>query len=322
MPKPLTREIRFVIPEARAGEALLDFLAQRFPYHDRKGWLKRIEEGRILVGGRKADSGRLLAAGDELEYEASDIPESPVDLAVTVLYEDDDLLAVNKSGNLPCHPGGRYFNHTLWSVLKTRFGIEAPNFIHRLDRETSGVVLLGKTPEAVKGCRRQFEKHRVDKRYLAIVEGAFPTSQESAGWLVNDPAVVRKKRRYMPVEGRPGEEPEDGAEWVEGSFRLVSAHGPVSLVEVKPRTGRLHQIRAMLQGLGFPVAGDKVYGMDPGIFLRFCQDAMTDEDRARVRLKRQALHAASVRLKHPRTGRELLLEAPIPDDMTAILHKA
>jgi 23S rRNA pseudouridine955/2504/2580 synthase/23S rRNA pseudouridine1911/1915/1917 synthase len=343
------RRIQFQLPRAYAGATLLDFLVRRFPYHDAAGWGARLVQNRVHVNGQAADAARVLAPGDLVEYLASDLPEPRVNLDVTILFEDDDLLAVNKPPNLPSHPGGRYFQHTLWAVLKTRFGLEQPVLINRLDRETSGVTLIAKTDKAGKFLRAEFSTRRVEKKYLALVEGEFPERVETRGLLVPDPdSPVKKKMKFIAADAAPADA---ASQWCETVFQRLEtvgagfsrdwnvspstfpslgkngenfskpwkSAGPVSLLEARPLTGRLHQLRATLHALGFPVVGDKLYGHDPAFFTRFCQDQLTDDDRARLRLDRQALHAASLRLRHPRTRRTLELEAPLPADMAALL---
>jgi len=306
---------------------VLDFLSDRFTYHTRLEWLARMADGRITVNAAHAAPEQTLQAGDELAYDAADIPEPPMDDRIALVHDDEDLVVVNKPGNLTCHPGGRYFNHTLWALLKSRFGIPNPVFVNRIDRETSGLVVVARTAEAARHLRAQFAGRTVEKRYLALVEGRFSDACTATGWIVADfTGEVLKKRRFLPMaadaDGRPSGStppPTPDAQWAVTDFRLLTAEGPVSLVEADLHTGRLHQIRVALQSLGFPLVGDKMYGVDPGVFLRFCRDALTPEDRIRMRLKRQALHAAGLRFRHPRTDRELLFELPLPEDIQAVL---
>ena len=331
MSTTLNRLIRFVIPPERAGGALLDFLSVRFTYHSAGEWRERMTSGRVTVNGQRAVPEQLLVAGDELAYDASGIPEPPMDDRIRLVHCDDDLVVVDKSGNLTCHPGGRYFNHTLWALLQTRHGIAKPTFINRIDRETSGLVVISRTPAATKNLRAQFAERRVEKRYEALVEGAFPDRVACAGWVVADfSGEVLKQRRFIPVrtetdfDGKnlkpEGEPPSPEAQWAVTAFRREAVHGPISRVTVWPHTGRLHQIRVTLQSLGFPLVGDKLYGVDPGFFLRFCRDELTPADRARMRLPRQALHAAGLRFRHPRTGQEMVFDLPLPDDMQGVIH--
>lgn len=314
----MQRKMRFVIPRERAGATALDFLLARFPYHDRAGWTDELVAGRVRVNGCCAEPGLVLSLGDVVEYRSRDVPEPFVRLDVRIVFEDAHLLVVDKPPNLPCHPGGRYFNHTLWAWLKQEHRVADPVFVNRLDRETSGLVVVAASAAAAKNLRAQFAARRVTKRYLALVEGLFPAELSAAGWLVPDTgAVVRKRRLFVP--GAPDAAAPDGAEPAETAFRLVRASGGVSLVEAVPATGRLHQIRATLHALGFPVVGDKLYGVDPAMFIRFCDDTLSDEDRRRLRMDRQALHAAGLKFVHPRTGKSLAFELDLPADMAAVI---
>ena len=316
----MTREMTFTIREKDAGKALELFLAGRFTYHSEAEWRCLIDGGRVGVNGRAAASGVVLRAGDVLRYDATDIPEPPVDMAFSVVSDDPLVMVVDKSGNLPCHPGGRYFNHTLWALLKKNCGLKDPVLVNRIDRETSGLVIVGKTPEAAQNLWRQFVAHKVAKRYTVFVEGAFPERLDAAGWLSADPAsAIRKKRRFTPaVAGSAA--PVKDAEWAETVFERVRVCGGFSVLTALPRTGRLHQIRATLLSLGFPVVGDKLYGVDETLFLRFCEDALTDGDRQRLRMRRQALHADYLRFHHPRFGALTELTASLPADMAALLQ--
>ena len=316
----MKRRIRFTIPEEHAGASLLDFLCARFPYHSRAEWEDRIGRGAVLVNGQSRAASAVLDRGEVVSHTAADVPEPAVDDRVEFLYDDADIVVVNKPGNLPCHPGGRYFSRTLWGILKSRHGIEAPEMVNRLDRETSGIVLVARHPEASKRCRAQFSHRQVWKRYVALVEGVFPAEAAARGFIVADASSNPKRCRFVP-----GAEAERGgreSEWAETDFRLIRRAGPLSVVEAIPRTGRQHQIRSMLLGLGFPVVGDKLYGADPGIFVRFCREELTDADRALMRMDRQALHAAALRFRHPRTRKEMLVEAAMPADMEAVIRGA
>jgi 23S rRNA pseudouridine955/2504/2580 synthase/23S rRNA pseudouridine1911/1915/1917 synthase len=316
----MKRVTRFRITQERAGGPVLDFLVQRFSYHSRDEWLDRLASGRVTVNGMRVAGDWLLRAGDWLEYAAHDLPEPVVNTEVGILWQDRDVVVVNKPANLPCHPGGRYFNHTLWAVLKERFGLESPAFINRLDRETSGVMLVACGEKPARLCRAQFGSGGIRKRYLALVEGSFPDSVDATGWVGTEPgAQVRKRQVFCPAppdqKAVPSAVP--GGEWSETRLRCVTRLGELSLVEAEPRTGRLHQIRATLLGLGFPVVGDKLYGVDPGFFLRFCKGCLTEEDRCRMRMDRQALHSAELTFRHPLNHRVMTFEAPLPPDMAA-----
>lgn len=317
----MRRETQFKIPITAADTPLVAFLAARFTYHTAAEWLERVACGRITVNGRCLPPATRLTVGDILAYDTSDLPEPPVDTNISLVFDDHDLLVINKSGNLPCHPAGRYFNHTVWALLKTQYGLAAPAFINRLDRETSGLVVVAKTPSAARNVRAQFAARTVHKRYVALVEGCFPPTIAACGWLLPDTnGCVRKRRLFVPNTNNLQHLPD--AEWAETNFRLRKQHGPVAEIEVLPVTGRLHQIRATLHALGFPVVGDKLYGVDDRLFLKFCRGTLDAADHARLRLARQALHAAELKFQHPVTNQPLTFHLPLPSDMQDVLAMA
>jgi 23S rRNA pseudouridine1911/1915/1917 synthase len=313
----MKRQNQFRIPPGSPGESLLDFLARRFTYLSRLAWAELIQRQRVKVNEKPAEAGQMLAEGDLVETELDTRDEPPVDERIGIVHEDDDLLVVNKSGNLPCHPGGAYFNHTLWALLKKQKRIAEPMLVNRLDRETSGLVVVAKNPKAGKICNTDIANRLVEKRYLVLVEGLFPDEKRACGALREEEGGTVRKRRLFVENVMPAEA---GGNWAETRFRRLAAGGGISLVEALPATGRLHQIRATLHACGFPVVGDKLYGVEPELFLRFCRGALSAEDRARLRMDRQALHAAQLRLRHPRTRVMLNLEAPLPDDMRALMR--
>lgn len=294
-----------------AGRPLLDYLAGRFTYRSKKEWQMELAEGRLLINQRVADPDTVLAADDLLIYRMAELAEPPVDFNYRILHEDADLLVIDKPAPLPCHPGGRFFRHTLWARIRETHGPETPVFVHRLDRETSGIVVLAKSREAARSCQEQFAGQMVEKVYLVLVEGEFPAGETAAaGWLAPDQgSVIRKKVCYLP-EGNPVPA---NSQSCRTTFRLLSRKNGLSLVEARPRSGRCHQIRATLCSLGFPVAGDKLYGVDERLFLRFMENTLTEDDCRRLRLPRQALHAFQLGIIHPASGRKLTFTAPLPE---------
>ncbi len=315
------RILKSLVRREEAGAALETFLAARFPYHTAEEWAALAAGGALLVNGGPPDPARPLAEGDEVRYVPPAVPEPPVDDGVRVLYEDADIIAVDKPGNLPAHPAGKYFRHTLWWLLRERFGVAEPSLLNRLDRETSGVTLAAKHPAAAAACRAQFTARTVAKKYTVFAGGALEGPLEARGYL--GPAAgsaVRKKRAFVRSLD-DGPEPGREAQWAETLFLPVMRLDDLSVLEAVPRTGRLHQIRATLLALRLPVLGDKIYGPDEGLFLRFLEDRLTDGDRALLRLPRQALHASELAFRHPADGRPMKLNAPLPADMLALLDR-
>ena len=314
----MQRKTSVRITPASAGGRVLDFVSGRFTYRSRDEWQQELNTGRFLVNDIPATPLTLLAAGDRLVYLLPELVEPPAELRFTVLYEDADLLVVDKPAGLPCHPAGRYFRHTLWALLQERHGLTGLSLINRLDRETSGLVLVAKHKKAARHCYQQFARRLVRKRYLVLVEGEFPAEAlEAVGWLAVDPAgSIRKKVCFYPeaAETAPA-----GAVECRTSFQRLHIHHGLSLLEAMPITGRCHQIRATLCSLGYPLVGDKLYGVDDQLFLRFREGLLTAADWQRLRIKRQALHAATLHIRHPADNRELVFSSPLPPAIKELL---
>ena len=297
------------------GVRLDQFLAERFTYQSRTGWQSIIREGRIAVNGIRVRASRRLHAGDVITFDVKGIAEPEVDPSYSVVLERPAFLVVSKSGCLPVHPSGCYFRNTLLMLMKERYG--ELFVVNRLDRETSGLVVLAKDAETAGILSGLFASRQVEKTYLAVVFGTFPAGTVvKNGWLSSDPgSPVRKKRRF--TETAPGTE---DAEPCSTEFICLKSSAAFSLVECHPHTGRLHQIRATLCSCGFPLVGDKLYGPDDTIFLRFTEEAMTDADRAALVLPTQALHAWRLRFTMPGTDEVIECESTPPDAMLKLFE--
>ena len=298
------RVVESRIREADAGKTLLDYLTGRFTYRDRAGWMERIAAGELHLEDHIALAEEILQPGMLLRYFPGAIVEPQVDLRYQVVYEDDTVLVIDKSGDLPTHPSGIFYRNTLWYLLRKRFG--AIHFVNRLDRETSGLLLAARNPAAAAALSGKI----AEKQYLALVFGVFPETLLANGFLIRDPhSEIRKKRAWVPVlpEGEKGES-------AETSFRLLKTDGKMSLVEASPVTGRLHQIRATLCSLGYPLAGDKLYGVSDQCFLQFCKEGNTPEMTEQLGMPRQALHSAKLSFFHPQQKKIMTFFASAPDD--------
>ncbi len=313
----MQRTTQTTVPDEAKGVSLIDYLVARFTYHSRDTWLSHIAQRRLLLNHAATTPETRLAANDQITYCVPDLPEPPVDIDYTIIFEDADLLVINKPGNLPCHPAGRYFNHTLWALLKQAgYGEEALHLVHRLDRETSGLVVIAKTSAAATALSQQFSMRTLDKTYIVFVEGAFPPAYIARGKLENDPhSPVRKKRCFVEKQT------EADTVTCETQFTCLHTVAGMSKLVAYPKTGQLHQIRATLCSLGYPVVGDKLYGVDERYFLDFLNDAIPPAAWQRLRLPRQALHAYRLHIRHPTTRAWMEFEAPLPCDMANLFNQ-
>jgi 23S rRNA pseudouridine955/2504/2580 synthase/23S rRNA pseudouridine1911/1915/1917 synthase len=304
------RIIRSIAGPGDDGARLDLWLAGRFPYLSRARWQEEIREERILLNGAKTRCSRVLRAGDTVAFQPSG-EEPPVVFDYRIIHEDAELLVVDKGGGLPCHPAGAFFKNTLWYDLSQTYG--QVSVINRLDRETSGLLIVARNSSAAAALSAQLQDGGMEKTYHALVYGEMNSPMVAEGYLSGDPsAAVRKKRVFSRKKG-------DGeAEYAFTEFIPVRQADGMTLVLAKPRTGRLHQIRATLCSLGYPMVGDKIYGPDETCYLRFLDDALTDEDRAVLRMPRQALHASGLVFNHPSSGAKMVFESPLPDDFIVI----
>ena len=316
-PETLERRIvRCSVDWSSVGIRLIDYLAGRFTYRDAAAWSEVIRTGEIRVNGKDALPEQILQMHDLIEYLPKELTEPECDLNYRVAYEDDTLLVVDKPGNLCIHPSGPFFKHTLWHLLCAKYG--EIHFINRLDRETSGLLIAVKEKNAA----AKLQKHAdaIEKCYLAVVHGAFDREIDAAGFLIADTAsAVHKKRRFV------SELPEHAVN-AESCRTLLTPAGSVtnglSLVRARLFTGRMHQIRATLHSLGFPVAGDKLYGVDETLFLKIRSDSFTPEDREKLVFPRQALHSAELSFVHPLTRETIRCTSPLPPDIGGVTTEA
>ncbi len=300
------------------GRALLDMLGERFTYLQRDAWLRLIDSGSVRINGLQAEPLQTLGAGDRVDFTVPEVAEPTVATEYRLLYADEALLAVDKPADLPCHPGGKFFRHTLWAFLRRDLGVDKLYFVNRLDRETSGIVLVARTPLAARVCGKPTRRLAMVKEYLAVVEGHLAAPLHARGWMVDDTtSVLRKKQRFLAE--RPDGAVPDGAVWAETWFEPVRQAGALMLLRARLGTGRTHQIRATLLALGLPLVGDKVYGRDETLYIRFIEKTLSEADRRTLRLDRQALHSCHLRVLHPLTDAVLDIESPLPAELAALV---
>jgi len=305
--------VRFTVEPGYAGWRLDRYLQEKIRRLSRERVQFLIEERLEAEGGRKLKPSTRVTPGLSfaLLKEAEPEPEAPLDFRV--VHDDGALVVVDKPAGLPVHPTARYLANTFTAAARARFPGRKIDPAHRIDRETSGLLACGGAPEWTKRLKRDFAEGRVAKTYLALALGrpAQDRFEVDAPLALTLASTVRV--RMHVYAGAGGLASATGFEVLE---RRATADGaPVALLACRPRTGRQHQIRAHLHHAGLPMVGDKIYGPDEAIFDRFTRHEMTDDDRARLRIERHALHAWRLELPHPVTRDLVRLEAPLPADL-------
>ncbi|HEX4667850.1 MAG TPA: RluA family pseudouridine synthase [Chthoniobacterales bacterium] len=287
--------IELTVPNDKAGLRLDRYLALTLPQFSRSRLQALIRAGEVQLEGKGARTRAIVRAGDvvrltvpPLEEIAAEAEEIPLE----ILFEDEDLLVLNKPPGLVVHPGAGNQRHTLVNALLHHCaslsgigGKERPGIIHRLDKDTSGCLVVATNDAAHHELARQFAEREVKKIYLALVAGTFKRVRGTIDAPIGRHPVQRKK---MAVDRRRGRA-------AKTEYRVLQSGGGVSLVECGLHSGRTHQIRVHLHHLGHPIIGDALYGRKVGA-------------------SRQMLHAWKLGFNHPRTKERLFFEAPLPAD--------
>ncbi len=309
----------FGIQEEEEGERLDRFVPRVLEELSRSRVQGLVAEGSVLVNDAAKRPGYRLRIGDRVTVEVPEPVElvaRPEDLPLTVTYEDADLLVVDKPAGMAVHPAPGSPAGTLVNALLHHCrdlsginGVLRPGIVHRLDRDTTGLLMVAKNDAAHRGLAAQLEERSVERGYTALVWGKPPVEGMVDAPLDRNPA----DRKRMAVA--------EGGRRAVTRFRRLRELGSFSLLELRLETGRTHQIRVHMQHLGYPVFGDPVYGGRTrvrGIDPRHRPLA----SRLLQGLDRQALHAASLGFTHPRTGEALRFESPLPEDMERTLQGA
>ncbi|MHB0958961.1 MAG: RluA family pseudouridine synthase [Pirellulaceae bacterium] len=302
-----------LVVDQQGGLRLDVFLARMCPERSRVQLRRAITEGSVLVDGQHAKPAYRLNPGQRVRLELPALPRdtpAPEPMALEILYEDDDLAAINKPPGLVVHPSRGHTGGTLANALAHHFaqlsgvgGVCRPGIVHRLDRDTSGIVVVAKTDAAHMALAAQWEKRTIFKEYFAIVAGVPDRDRDR----IDQPIGMHPhQREKMAI--RAGHATSRSASTF---YEVQERFAGFAALHVHPYTGRTHQIRVHLTHIGYPVLCDRIYGGRSQITLGELQHT----DDATILLDRQALHASRLRLSHPRTGVPLELEAPLPDDL-------
>lgn len=314
--------LSYRVADGEQGLRLDLFLARRLHWRSRSSVVRLLDAGSVSLSGRGARASRRVALDDvvtvqlprPLRDEAL-APRGAGDSELPRLYEDELLIAIDKPPNIPVHPAGRLLHHTVITALHRQYRDFAdptrdviPKLCHRLDLETSGVLLVAKTDAALCFVQRQFERRTVAKEYLVLVHGRLADEQGLID-LPLGPAIDPAERPRRAVRHDIGSP-------ARTRFRVLRRYAGSTLAHIDLLTGRHHQIRAHMAAIGHPVVGDKLYGDDATLFRRYGRRALTDADRAALGLSRQALHSHALTFTHPTRG-PLRIESSWPGDLAA-----
>lgn len=309
------------VDPAHLGYRLDRFLASRFVRLSRTRIHKMIADGRVRRardGERVTKASTRVREGEHFVISRPAPEEPDVVLDYSVLHEDPVLLVVNKPSGLPVHPSARYHKHTLTAVMRDRLGPDHGwEMAHRLDRETSGVMVFGRRGGSGPEIKGSFFRREVAKEYLALVHGSFEGTR-----LLEMPLGPAKASKVLIKQG-PRELGDEGLAAVTQVEALRSGEfrgEPITLVCARPRTGRTHQIRVHLAEIGHGIVGDKLYGLDESHFLRIVEDGLPHAVlEAHLGLGRHALHAVALTLPHPGEGGSVRFVAPWPEELSVVL---
>lgn len=306
------------------------FLAERLPSFSRAALQRAIEAGHVHVDGKQCKPSLRLAEDNVVAVIQLDVPREgpePQNIPLEILHEDDAIVVVNKPAGMIVHPAKGHWDGTLAGALAYHFGQMSgrggptrPGIVHRLDRDTSGVIVVAKTDQAHDALAAQFKARTVEKQYLAIVVGQPQFDQDIVSAPIGDHPSEREKKAVRP--GHPSSR--DAVTHYEVVERFVG----YALVRARPKTGRTHQIRLHLAHAGYPVLCDRLYaGRNPKKLFKLeliphdkmAHDKPAASDESRPLIDRHALHAQRLKLVHPTRGEQMDFEAPLAADMEQVL---
>ncbi len=302
-------------------------LNDRMTWRSRSSIQQLIDRGLVVSASRKGKlkASTRVAQGDTITVSIP-MPKRELDLiqscgdddSLEILYQDQLIVAINKPAGIPVHPAGRLLGRTVITDLRTRFadrwGVlpEEIKLCHRLDLETSGVLLLSKDPVTMPAFAGQFERREVKKEYVALVHGRVKEDSTEIRLpigLASD-SKVNMKRGICHKRGQSA--------WT--TCLVERRFEDFTLVRLKLHTGRHHQLRVHLSALGHPIVGDKLYGLDENFFLMYFDGNLSPEAREKLILPRQALHAQKLAINHVALKTSIVIEAPLPADMTDLMQ--
>ena len=296
------------ITDHSIGERADLYLARQFPFLTRAGWQKRLDCGELLINRRSVRASYRLKSGDLIHFYHPQEVEPEVDRDVRVLWQQGAVMAVYKPGNLPMHENGAYRTHTFARFLMDLVGKEW-SAVHRLDRETSGIVLCGATHSVRQALAVDFENKRIAKEYLLLADGVPSKDAWNVNGAIGDLVESRIRiKKWVTPDGLPAE--------TYFQREAISASGRNALLRAYPRTGRTNQIRIHAAYSGHWIVGDKLYHPNEEVFLDYWDKGETTAFAIeQTGFHRCCLHAAALTFTHPETNQEVRVDSPLPEDI-------
>lgn len=317
----------FTVPSDAAGKRLDQWLVLQLPDVSRVRVQQLMEQKKILVNGNVPKPSMKLRGGEEIlitgQVELPPLKAFAEDIPLDVVYEDESIAVINKPAGMSVHAGsgkGEAGNRgTMVNALLHRFnqlseigGELRPGIVHRLDKETSGLVIVAKSDLAHRKLAEQFARREVKKTYIALVHGWMKTSKGTIHAAISRDPVRRARMTTRTSQSKPGRQAV--THW-QVTKQMEGAYGKFSLLEVKIETGRTHQIRVHLSSLGHPIVGDTLYGA-PGKLLSYGGTGSKPAS-----LERNFLHASAIQFEHPISNRPLAFQQPLPDELKDFLRQ-
>lgn len=309
-----------IVPAEAAGVRLDTFLGRRQNIHSRTFFQQLIKDGRVRVDGAVLPRSHALQGGEciEIEFPPAESPwPQPQDIPIDVLYHDDDIIVVNKAAGMIVHPAAGNPDGTLVNALLHRFpdlpginGVKRPGLVHRLDRETSGVLVVAQNDRAMTILSRAIRERHVERAYLALIIGEPDWNHMRIEAAIGRHETMRVKRA---VDG-------GGAKHAATNVDVLARASGFSLVRCRLESGRTHQIRVHLSHAGFPILGDELYGGTVQRAMERVRNAPSSLRSVLQRHTRPFLHARRLRFRHPADGQWRTFEAPLPDDLNVVLN--
>jgi 23S rRNA pseudouridine1911/1915/1917 synthase len=306
-------QAQYIVGQDEQGLRLDVYLSKRDPTLSRSQARRFIDDGDALVDGKAVRASHRLRPGEKVTLRKQPpVPSEivPEEIPLDIRYEDDAILVVDKPAGMVVHPAAGNFRGTLVNALQFHCrhlsgigGVMRPGIVHRLDKGTSGLMVIAKSDEAHRHLSEQFKRRLVSKHYTALVHGNVRQDEGLVDAPVGRHPVERKKMSTASRRGKAAL-----TRW-----KVLERFGAFTLLEAKIETGRTHQIRVHLSALGHPVVGDSVYGGSKRIV------ESTALRTVLKKLSRQALHAGRLSFAHPVTGKEMTFESPLPEDMAEVI---